>query len=64
MGMVVRVCGWSACLELQWRIESVGLPSVIGQLEDCIGICRLLISDQAEMITGGSIKIDGGWTAL
>ncbi|HAY55512.1 MAG TPA: 2-deoxy-D-gluconate 3-dehydrogenase, partial [Gammaproteobacteria bacterium] len=36
----------------------------LGQPEDCIGICRLLISDQAEMITGASIKVDGGWTAL
>ena len=36
----------------------------LGQPEDCVGICRLLISDQAEMITGASIKVDGGWTAL
>ena len=36
----------------------------LGQPEDCIGICQLLISDQAEMITGASIRVDGGWTAL
>ena len=36
----------------------------LGQPDDCIGVCKLLISDEASMITGTSIRVDGGWTAL
>lgn len=36
----------------------------LGQCDDCIGVCKLLISDEASMITGASIRVDGGWTAL
>jgi NAD(P)-dependent dehydrogenase (short-subunit alcohol dehydrogenase family) len=36
----------------------------LGQPEDCVGVCQLLVSDAASMITGASIRIDGGWTAL
>jgi NAD(P)-dependent dehydrogenase (short-subunit alcohol dehydrogenase family) len=36
----------------------------LGQPDDCIGVCKLLISDEASMITGASIRVDGGWTAL
>ena len=36
----------------------------LGQPDDCIGMCKLLISDEASMITGTSIRVDGGWTAL
>ena len=36
----------------------------LGQPEDCIGVCHLLVSDAASMITGASIRVDGGWTAL
>lgn len=36
----------------------------LGQPDDCIGVCKLLISDDTSMITGASIRVDGSWTAL
>lgn len=36
----------------------------LGQPNDCVGICKFLVSNESAMITGTSIKVDGGWTAL
>jgi NAD(P)-dependent dehydrogenase (short-subunit alcohol dehydrogenase family) len=35
----------------------------IGKVEDVANSCTFLLSDLASMITGTSIKVDGGWTA-
>ena len=35
----------------------------IGQVKDVIGGVLYLASDAASMVTGSSLKIDGGWTA-
>ena len=35
----------------------------LGKVEDVANSCTFLLSDLASMITGTSIKVDGGWTA-
>ncbi|XQW86341.1 SDR family NAD(P)-dependent oxidoreductase [Thalassotalea piscium] len=35
----------------------------LGTVEDIANSCTFLLSDLASMITGTSIKVDGGWTA-
>ncbi|WOH35776.1 SDR family oxidoreductase [Thalassotalea fonticola] len=35
----------------------------LGKVEDIANSCTFLLSDLASMITGTSIKVDGGWTA-
>ena len=35
----------------------------LGKVEDVANSCVFLLSDMASMITGTSIKVDGGWTA-
>jgi NAD(P)-dependent dehydrogenase (short-subunit alcohol dehydrogenase family) len=35
----------------------------LGQAEDVVGAVMFLISDAANMVTGLSLKVDGGWTA-
>ncbi|MFK7871367.1 MAG: SDR family NAD(P)-dependent oxidoreductase [Roseobacter sp.] len=47
---------------LAWIMEKIKLPRV-GEVEDIMGAAVFLASDASAMITGTSIKIDGGWTA-
>jgi NAD(P)-dependent dehydrogenase (short-subunit alcohol dehydrogenase family) len=35
----------------------------LGKVEDIANSCTFLLSNLASMITGTSIKVDGGWTA-
>jgi len=35
----------------------------LGSVDDVANSCTFLLSDLAAMITGTSIKVDGGWTA-
>jgi len=35
----------------------------LGKVEDIANSCTFLLSEMASMITGTSIKVDGGWTA-
>jgi NAD(P)-dependent dehydrogenase (short-subunit alcohol dehydrogenase family) len=35
----------------------------LAKVEDIANSCTFLLSDLASMITGTSIKVDGGWTA-
>lgn len=47
---------------LAWIMEKIKLPRV-GEVEDIMGAALFLASDASNMITGTSLKIDGGWTA-
>ncbi|MDW3224839.1 MAG: SDR family oxidoreductase [Paracoccaceae bacterium] len=47
---------------LAWIMEKIKLPRV-GEVEDIMGAALFLASDASAMITGTSLKIDGGWTA-
>ncbi|WP_187429442.1 Gluconate 5-dehydrogenase [Roseobacter fucihabitans] len=47
---------------LAWIMEKIKLPRV-GEVEDIMGAALFLASDASGMITGTSLKIDGGWTA-
>ena len=43
-------------------LENIPL-GIIGQPEDVVGAVLFLASPQARLITGTSIRVDGGWTA-
>lgn len=45
-----------------WIIDKIKLGRV-GQVEDIMGAVQFLASDAADMITGTSLMVDGGWTA-
>lgn len=45
-----------------WIMSKIKLPRV-GEVEDIMGAVVFLASDAANMITGTSLLIDGGWTA-
>ncbi|RFP85841.1 SDR family oxidoreductase [Rhodobacteraceae bacterium 63075] len=45
-----------------WIMDKIKLPRV-GEVSDIMGAAVFLASDAAEMITGTSLMIDGGWTA-
>ena len=45
-----------------WIMDKIKLPRV-GEVEDIMGAAVFLASDASAMITGTSLKIDGGWTA-
>lgn len=47
---------------LAWIMDKIKLPRV-GEVEDIMGAALFLASDASNMITGTSLKIDGGWTA-
>ncbi|MFK7880003.1 SDR family NAD(P)-dependent oxidoreductase [Roseobacter sp.] len=47
---------------LAWIMDKIKLPRV-GEVEDIMGAALFLASDASAMITGTSLKIDGGWTA-
>jgi len=36
----------------------------VGQPEDVAGAVLYLASDASRLVTGSSIKVDGGWTAV
>jgi len=36
----------------------------VGQTEDVADAVLFLASDMSKMVTGSSIKVDGGWTAI
>ena len=35
----------------------------LGTIDDVVGAVMYLVSPQASMVTGHSLKVDGGWTA-
>jgi len=45
-----------------WILDKIKLPRV-GEIEDIMGAAVFLASDASAMVTGTSLKIDGGWTA-
>ncbi|WP_413992396.1 SDR family NAD(P)-dependent oxidoreductase [Labrys okinawensis] len=47
---------------VKWIEEKIKLGRV-GELEDIMGPVTFLASDAANMITGSSLLVDGGWTA-
>ncbi|ALM54328.1 SDR family NAD(P)-dependent oxidoreductase [Halomonas huangheensis] len=48
--------------KVSWLLEKIKLGRV-GTVEDIMGAAVYLASDAASLITGTSLKIDGGWTA-
>lgn len=47
---------------LAWIMEKIKLPRV-GEVSDIMGTAVYLASDASAMVTGTSLRIDGGWTA-
>lgn len=47
---------------LGWIMDKIKLPRV-GEVEDIMGACVFLASDASAMVTGTSLRVDGGWTA-
>lgn len=45
-----------------WILSKIKLPRV-GEVTDIMGAVAFLASDAASLITGTSLRIDGGWTA-
>lgn len=45
-----------------WIMEKIKLPRV-GEVEDIMGAAVFLASEASAMVTGTSLRIDGGWTA-
>lgn len=45
-----------------WIMDKIKLPRV-GEVSDIMGAAVFLASDAAQMVTGTSLMIDGGWTA-
>ena len=47
---------------LRWVLDSIPMGRV-GQPADVVGAILFLASPAAGLITGASLKVDGGWTA-
>ena len=47
---------------LAWILTKIKLARV-GEVEDIMGAVLFLASDAAAMVTGASLRVDGGWTA-
>jgi len=45
-----------------WIMDKIKLPRV-GEVEDIMGAAVFLASEASGMVTGTSLRIDGGWTA-
>lgn len=45
-----------------WIMDKIKLPRV-GEVEDVMGAAVFLASEASAMVTGTSLRVDGGWTA-
>ena len=46
----------------QWALDCIPMGRV-GQLREVVAAVMFLASDDSSLMTGSSLKVDGGWTA-